>query len=161
MPYQRLFGVSGSLAAGRWTAWPWRDRRTMAFPCRWTQSSYKPLGNWAGGPVWAPSLTTLSGNTGLISCSLPHWEVNNVVICCWWKYLSSHLQAKPMKNNYAKHLFLSVKIAANTGFWFGDFQRWVKMNWNRGKRRSETLIIVSRECTADETTGKILWMLSK
>lgn len=50
----------------------------MAFPCRWTQSSYKPLGNWAGGPVSAPSLTTLSGNTGPISCSLPHWEVNNV-----------------------------------------------------------------------------------
>lgn len=68
--------ISGSLAAGRWTAWPWRDRRTMDFPCRWTQSSYKPLGNWAGGPAWAPSLTTLSGNTGPISCSLPPWEVN-------------------------------------------------------------------------------------
>lgn len=75
--------VSGSLAAGRWTAWPWRDRRTMAFPCRWTQSSYKPLGNWAGGPVSAPSLTTLSGNTGPISCSLPHWEVNNLDRLCF------------------------------------------------------------------------------
>lgn len=73
-----LCDIAGSLAAGRWTAWPWRDKRTMAFPCRWTPSSSRPLGSWAGGPVSAPSLTTLSENTEPTSCFLPHWEVNKV-----------------------------------------------------------------------------------
>lgn len=71
-----LCEIAGSLADGRWTAWPWRDKRTMAFPCLWTPSSSRPLGSWAGGPVLAPSQTTLSGNTGPTSCSLLHWEVN-------------------------------------------------------------------------------------
>lgn len=70
--------VAGSSAAGRWTAWPWRDKRTMAFRCHWTLSSCRPLGSWAGGQVSVPSLTTLSENTELISCSLLHLEVNKV-----------------------------------------------------------------------------------
>lgn len=70
--------IAGSLAAGRWTAWPWRDKRTMAFLCRWTLSSCRPLGSWAGGPVSAPSLTTSSENMERTSCSRLHWEVNKV-----------------------------------------------------------------------------------
>lgn len=72
-----LCDISGSLAAGRWTAWPWRGRRTMAFLCLWTQTSCRPFVSWAGGPVSAPSLTTSFGNTEPTSCSQRHWEVKN------------------------------------------------------------------------------------
>lgn len=82
-----LCNIAGSSAAGRWTAWPWRGRKTMAFPCHWTQSSSRPLGSWAGGPVSAPSLTTLLGNMEPTSCFLQHSEVNAVIYGLLYSWL--------------------------------------------------------------------------
>lgn len=104
-----LCDIAGSLAAGRWTAWPWRDKRTMAFRCRWTPSSSRLLGSWAGGPVSPPSLTTLSGNTEPTSCSLLHLEVNKVdrmwSLCFYWPTLARGRRDELKKNLHpAEHV---------------------------------------------------------
>lgn len=98
----RVAYIAGSSAAGRWTAWPWRDKRTMASPCRWTPSSCRPLGSWAGGPVSAPSLTTSSGNTEHTSCSRLHWEVNTVIWCHAWGFWHPGVPEKKKKKDWRR-----------------------------------------------------------
>lgn len=99
-----LCDIAGSLAAGRWTVWPWRDKRTMAFPCRWTPSSSRPLGSWAGGPASTPSLITSSGNTEPTSCSLLHWEVNKLDRM-WYLYFYWPILTRGRKDELNKPIF--------------------------------------------------------
>lgn len=81
--------IAGSLAAGRWTAWPLRDRRTMALLCHWIPSFSRLLGSWEGGRVSVPSLTTLSGNTAPTSSSRQHWEVNECLFLLLLTFLDN------------------------------------------------------------------------
>jgi len=70
--------LTGSLADGRSTALLRRDKKAMGWPCPLTPTLSITLDFWGEGQACRKLLTPSLRNTGLISCSLPLWEVRKL-----------------------------------------------------------------------------------
>lgn len=72
------YELTGSLADGRSTALLRRDKKAMGWPCPLTPTLSITSDFWGDGQACRKSLIPSLRNTGLISCSLPLWEVRKL-----------------------------------------------------------------------------------
>lgn len=72
------YELTGSSADGRSTALLRRDKKAMGWLCPLTPTLSITSGFWGEGQACRKLLTPSLRNTGLISCSLPLWEVRKL-----------------------------------------------------------------------------------
>ncbi len=72
------YELAGSSADGRSTALLRRDKKAMGWPCPLTLTLSITSGFWGEGQACRKLPTPSLRNTGLISCSLPLWEVRKL-----------------------------------------------------------------------------------
>lgn len=72
------YELTGSSADGRSTALLRRDKKAVGWPCPLTPTLSITSGFWGEGQACRKLPTPSLRNTGLISCSLPLWEVRKL-----------------------------------------------------------------------------------